>query len=197
MEIRLSQPLISNLNIRRFFNLILLSFSLFITSCNNLPADLQSRKDECNAKYKELADQEKSANSSSDYKQLITDYTSFKNEIISYTAECNRRGISKENEKLVSEINDKLSKFESLSKSDNSYSSGNTSSSSSTSYDKNTVYNQGMEDYTNTLRGGVTMSISEERMVFDVKFPNGTDEDFQNYKNGCQRAFWNWKSNGN
>ncbi len=65
------------------------------------------------------------------------------------------------------------------------------------SYDRTTVYNQGVEDETHCLEGGVTPSISEERDVFDVKFPNGTDADFQNYKNGCQHAFMEWKSKGN
>jgi hypothetical protein len=130
---------------KQFFKLSVLSvvsllivFITLFTSCNNLPEDLQNRKDACNAKYKELADQEKNAYSSSDYIQLITDYTNFKNEIISYTAECNKRGISKENDKLVSEINEKISKFESLSKSDNSYSSSSSSSSNSSSSDSKT-----------------------------------------------------------
>jgi hypothetical protein len=65
------------------------------------------------------------------------------------------------------------------------------------SYDKTTLYNQGVEDETNCLKGGVTPSISEERAVFDVKFPNGTDADFQNYQNGCQYAFGEWKANSN
>lgn len=69
--------------------------------------------------------------------------------------------------------------------------------SSSLSYDKNSVFNQGFEDYTNSLKGGITLSNSEKRMVFDVKFPNGTDADFQNYKNGCTRASFQWNSNGN
>jgi hypothetical protein len=43
----------------------------------------------------------------------------------------------------------------------NSSSNSNTSSSSSTYYDKNTVYNQGIEDYTNCLNGGITPSITE------------------------------------
>lgn len=138
MEIKISNSVASNLKIRNFFYFILLSFSIFITSCNNLPPDLQSRKDAGNAKYKELAEQEKRASNSYDYEQLVTDYTNYKNEVISYTAECNRRGISKENDKLIDELNGKISKYESLSKSNSSYSSGSSSSSSSSSYSSQT-----------------------------------------------------------
>lgn len=138
MKVKISHSVKGNLNIRRFFNLVLLSVILFITSCNNLPKDLQSRKDDCNAKYKELADQEKNANCSSDYKQLITDYKSFKYEVISYTTECNKRGISKENEEIVNEIDEKISKFEGLSENDNSYSSSSSSSNSSSSSESKT-----------------------------------------------------------
>lgn len=73
----------------------------------------------------------------------------------------------------------------------------NNAEEKSNSYDSTTVYNQGVEDETKCLNGGVTPSISEERAVFNVKFPNGTDADFLNYKNGCQHAFWQWKSDGN
>ncbi|WP_188051634.1 hypothetical protein [Flavobacterium sp. GP15] len=117
---------------------ILILFCLLITSCNNLPPDLQSKKDACNAKYKELADKEENASESSDYKQLITDYTNFKNEVISYTSECNQRGISKENDKLINKIDEKLSKFEKLSESDNSYSSDSSYSNSSSYSSSNT-----------------------------------------------------------
>jgi hypothetical protein len=68
-------------------------------------------------------------------------------------------------------------------------SSSNSSSSSRTSYEKDVVFNQGYTDYSNSLKGGIKLSIDEERMVFGVKFPKGNDEDFQNYQNGCQRAF--------
>jgi|GEM_PF-2023770 len=106
---KLSFSVISNFKSYKFYSFILMLFCIFITSCNNLPEDLQNRKDACNDKYKELLEQEKNADGSSDYKQLITDYTNLKNDVISYTAECNKRGISKENHNLINEIDQKLS----------------------------------------------------------------------------------------
>lgn len=61
----------------------------------------------------------------------------------------------------------------------------------------NVYYNQGVLDYTKCLSGGLTLSLSEERAVFDTRFPNGTDADFQYYKKGCQYGFMEWKANGN
>lgn len=138
MKNKFSLNVFSNLKSYKFYGFILLLFSILITSCNNLPPDLQSRKDAVNAKYKELKDQEENASSSSDYKQLITDYTNFKNEVINYTAESNSRGISKENDKIIREADEKISKYERLSESSNSYSSGSSSSSSSSSYSSKT-----------------------------------------------------------
>lgn len=108
----------------KLFNIILLISYISFTGCNSLPADLQSRKDECIRKVNQLADKEKTASGNSDYKQLTEDYTNLKNEIVSYTADCNSRGISKENDKLINEIDGKISKFKSLSASSDSYSSG-------------------------------------------------------------------------
>lgn len=81
---------------------------------NNLPQDLQTRKDANNAKYFELLEKEKSAFSTLDYEQLVKGYNSFKNETISYTAECNRRGISKNNDEIVKEADEKISKYQKL-----------------------------------------------------------------------------------
>jgi hypothetical protein len=138
MEIRFSQPLLIKLSISSYFTPVLIIFSIFIASCNNLPRDLQSRKDAINTTYEELAKQEEKAYSVSDYQQLITDYTNLKNEIVSYTAECNRRGISKENKEIIRDINERISNLEGLSDKDNSYSSGSSSSSSSSSYGSKT-----------------------------------------------------------
>lgn len=46
-----------------------------------------------------------------DYNNLVFKYTNLKNEIISYTAECNGRGISKENDRIINEIDEKISKY--------------------------------------------------------------------------------------
>lgn len=65
-----------------------------------------------------------------------------------------------------------------------------------TSYDAKTIYNTGVEDYTKSLQGGVTPSVTEEKAMFDTRFPDGTDAEFKNYQSGCQHAFWEWKANG-
>jgi hypothetical protein len=66
---------------------------------------------------------------------------------------------------------------------------------SKSEYNEKALFDEGYNDYLNCLNTGIKMSITEERAVFDVKFPGGNDEDFQKYKNGCQRAFWQWSSN--
>jgi hypothetical protein len=92
---------------------------LFITSCEKLPQDLQERKDANNKKYHELLDQEKNMVENLDYNNLVLEYTNLKNEIISYTADCNERGISKENDRIINEIDGKISKYSELAGSDN------------------------------------------------------------------------------
>lgn len=91
--------------------LYLLLTLLFITSCENLPKDLQERKDANNKKYYELLDQEKNMVENSDYNNLVLEFTNLKNEIISYTTECNERGITKENDRIINEIDEKISKY--------------------------------------------------------------------------------------
>ncbi len=100
--------------INKFPIFFLISFCLFISSCNELPSDLQKRKDYCNTLTEDLAEKEKNANNSSDYNQLIIDYSNLLSEIEGYTKECNDRGISKNNDKIIKEINLKIDKYEEL-----------------------------------------------------------------------------------
>ena len=106
------------LNNCNLFALIL--FCILFTSCNNLPSDLQSRKDACITKLNDLLGREKNA-SGSDYNQLMHEYSELRDEVISYTADCNERGIRKVNDKLVSELNEKISKYKNLINSDNTH----------------------------------------------------------------------------
>lgn len=67
----------------------------------------------------------------------------------------------------------------------------NSDKSNSTAYDRNTVYEAGNEDFTNTLKGGIILTPSEARLLFDVRFPDGTEKDHKNYVDGFNNAVIN------
>lgn len=116
----------------------------FITSCEKLPQDLQERKNVNNKKYYELLDLEKNMVENSDYNNLVLEYTNLRNEIISYTAECNERGISKENDRIINEIDEKISKYSKIASG-----SGNITreySSNTCSICGNEFHNRGYEE---------------------------------------------------
>jgi hypothetical protein len=91
---------------------VVLCFAL-ITSCNNMPTDLQKRKDDINSRLEELTRREENS-SGLDYKQLTQDYIDLKGQIVDYASECNRRGIAKENEELIRRLDETISKFKAL-----------------------------------------------------------------------------------
>jgi hypothetical protein len=98
----------------RLFKVFIVFLPFWIIGCDNLPSDLQAKKESINAKYYSLVEKEKTASSNSDYEQLIEGYNEFKNEAISYTAECNKRGISRNNDKTIQEAEEKISYYTSL-----------------------------------------------------------------------------------
>jgi hypothetical protein len=101
---------------RIFLFLILLIF----ISCDNLPDDLQVRKDEVNLKIDELLLLEKTASNITDYQTLVENSKSIKSEVIDYTEECNSRGYEKENSKILYKLSTIISKYEKLIELENS-----------------------------------------------------------------------------
>jgi hypothetical protein len=92
---------------------ILSSLCLVLTSCNNLPTDLQRRKDTCLSKLEDLRSREKVA-SSAEYKGLAEEFSVLLHEVKSYTEDCNQRGFPKNNNKLYKELNEKITKYRGL-----------------------------------------------------------------------------------
>ena len=114
--------------------LFILCTTILLLGCNTLPNDLQIRKDAVVNKLNELNSRYESASGIPAYKQLIDDYTSIRAEIVSYTAECNSRGISKNNDALIKDIDEKLSRFKTSVEISQGYSnlgSGNSNTSGS------------------------------------------------------------------
>ena len=86
---------------------------IIMVGCNTLPEDLQGRRDNANAKIIELSNLDNNA-TSEDYDKLLNEYIALKDDIVSYTNECNRRGITKNNDVLIKELEAKISKYENL-----------------------------------------------------------------------------------
>lgn len=106
------------MNFYKSFYLIVLFFVCStIYGCNSLPSDLQERKNDINNLYKELKEKELSASRKNDYDELIQNYTSLRNQIVSYTDDANSRGYDKNNDKIIGEIDRKLSEFKNLASS--------------------------------------------------------------------------------
>jgi hypothetical protein len=77
-----------------------------------LPSDLKIKRDECNNFSDKLLEKEKTAKSEADYQLLTEDYKLLKEMIINYTQECNNRGIKKNNDNLIKDIEEKILRFE-------------------------------------------------------------------------------------
>lgn len=116
--------------------LLILIVSLSGVSCNNLPADLQARKTACIKEKKRLIASENVINMDWEYEKIIADYTKLNEDIISYTADCNMRGIPKNNDELIEEIKYRIIKFKKKLK-EKQETSSYSSSSSNTNYSAN------------------------------------------------------------
>ena len=84
---------------------------IFITACNKIPEDLQKRKDNLSEQNESLGKRYDTETNTSNYQDLINDYSSFKQEILDYTNECNKRGIEKENNELIAQVEDRINKL--------------------------------------------------------------------------------------
>lgn len=103
---------LSNMKKLTHFRILFLLITLFLISCNNLPSDLKIKRDECNNFSDKLLEKEKTAKSETDYQLLTEDYKLLKEMIINYTQECNNRGIKKNNDNLIKDIEEKILRFE-------------------------------------------------------------------------------------
>jgi hypothetical protein len=126
------------LNFKNWHRLLLMVIvSLFVISCNDLPADLQARKIDCIKANELLIAREDTIKMDWEYEKIIVDYTKLNEDIISYTADCNKRGISKNNDELIKGIKYRIVTFqkklkEKEEKPNYGYSSSSTSSSNKT-----------------------------------------------------------------
>ena len=104
---------------------------ILLFSCNqtpsSMPADLESRKSEINVRLE-------NANHKwdiKDYDGLTNEYKTLKKNIIEYTAVCNSQGYPKNNDKLISEIETKITSIETSDIAGDSKNSLNSNSSNS------------------------------------------------------------------
>lgn len=128
--------IISNLKMYKIYSFALLLFCLFITSCNNLPNDLEDKRKSLNAELTDLRNREETASNNSDYEQLLNDYKAHKINTINYRNELTDRGFkNKINEKVLIDIEEQILKYQDLVNSNiknESYSSDSSHSSNKT-----------------------------------------------------------------
>jgi hypothetical protein len=96
---------------------IVVVFIVLFNCCGcvqRLPPDLQTIKDAVNKQKKDLDEKEQKSSSISDYKKLVSGFKELKEDIVSYTIECNRRGVDENNEYSLEKIDDKIKKYERL-----------------------------------------------------------------------------------
>jgi len=99
-------PLI--LSIRYPLSFIMCVCMLTLMGCNDLPPELQKRKDGINSKLSELSSAGKQAKSKSECSRVIADYENLKKEVVNYTAECNKQGFKKNNDKAIKQIDESI-----------------------------------------------------------------------------------------
>lgn len=137
MRNRISSSLLNNLKLSNFYYFILFSFCVLFTSCNNLPDDLEAKRNSLNTELTDLRNREETASSNSDYEELLNDYKAHKIKTISYRDELTNRGFkNKINEKVLIDIEVQISKYQDLVNSNtiNDSYSNNSSSSDNSSY---------------------------------------------------------------
>ena len=117
--------------------LFLMCFTLL--GCDSMPNDLYMKKAEISQKRNQLDAQENTALEKSDYKRLSNEYTKLKSEVEIYTKECNNRGINKNNDEVISEIEGKIKKFTELYENYNSNSKGSNAQSNEVTSSNSTV----------------------------------------------------------
>lgn len=99
------------------FLIIISIITSALASCDNnsMPKDLEKRKENINNTIQNL-EVEKQNIQSENIQTLIEKYTALNNEIKDYTAECNKRGIEKNNDKIINTINGKIDELKSKNK---------------------------------------------------------------------------------
>lgn len=95
------------------FLIYLLTF-IFFVGCNTVPQDLENKKIEINERLEELRNSEKEVSGNKEYEKLISDYEKLKTELIAYTADANGRGISKNNYRLIEDIDSRIQRLKQL-----------------------------------------------------------------------------------
>jgi hypothetical protein len=85
-----------------------------ITSCGrkSMPEDLERKKERLNNTVLALGKERDNAKSE-DFQALADKYAAVKNELENYTAECNKRGIEKNNDKVIQQINEIIEELKS------------------------------------------------------------------------------------
>lgn len=83
-------------------------FSVLLCSCENLPEDLLKRKNQINLELDEINTLHNKAVSMADISEVIYRYKVLSDSIESYTTDCNKRGIEKDNTETLNEIKEKV-----------------------------------------------------------------------------------------
>jgi hypothetical protein len=94
--------------------LIIIILTAIISSCGNksMPDDLERRKESINNTLSALGNELENVKGE-DIQPLIDKYTAIKNELENYTTECNKRGIEKNNDQAINQINQVIEELKS------------------------------------------------------------------------------------
>ncbi len=92
------------------FSIYLLIF-IFFVGCNTVPQDLENKKVELNQRLEKLINSEKEVSGNEECEKLISGYEKLKTELIAYTADANGRGISKNNDRLIEDIDNRIQRL--------------------------------------------------------------------------------------
>ncbi|WP_140484977.1 hypothetical protein [Flavobacterium sp. GSA192] len=115
---------------KSFSVLLFMVIPFLLVSCDNLPLDLKQKEYSCLSKYDRLLVEEDNTST----EKLIVDYTELKDDLVSLTAECRKRGIVWNNDELINEIAGKIASFKEMSNNHSEYYNEETTSNGSSSY---------------------------------------------------------------
>jgi hypothetical protein len=94
--------------------LIIIILTAIMSSCGSksMPDDLERKKESINNTLSALGNERENVNGK-DIQPLIDKYTAIKNELENYTTECNKRGIEKNNDEAINQINQVIEELKS------------------------------------------------------------------------------------
>ena len=99
---------VKNLKTGALFILI----SLVVTSCGGMPEELEARKKRINERLDEINSQSEKASTVKEYEAIKVAYMALKDSVVSYTSECNKKGIEKNNDEVLVSLDNSIKSAE-------------------------------------------------------------------------------------